>query len=201
MQTSGRFSQSSALIVATRQPASCNRCAIFSVIKPLPLASMPLMPTRTARFADVSARCATIPSMNFPTWSKASLQLFEIMALTLISNRGRAQRARLQLSHRHHFWFLAPGVHSFEQVIADAQRVGYDGEPGIDRATRAKEACVHHVEIIHLVRFTVAIERARLRVVAEADGAVLMRDASERDALPQIQIAREEALVAFVPVD
>src|SRR6266508_5185489 len=127
--------------------------------------------------------------------------MFEITAVTLISNSGRAQRARYSLGRGHHFRLLASGVHSLEQVIADGQRVGDDGEPGIDRATRAKEACIDHVEIIHLVRFAVAIERARLRVVAEADGAVLMRDASERDALPQIQIAREEALVAFVPVD
>ena len=85
-------------------------------------------------------------------------------------------------------------------MITDAQRVGYDGEPGIDRATRAKEACIDHVKIIQLVRFAVAIERARLRVVAEADGTVLVRHASERDALAQIQIAREETLVAFVAV-
>ena len=91
-------------------------------------------------------------------------------------------------------------MHSLEQVIADAQRVGDDGEPGIDRATRAKEACIHHVEIIQLVRFAVAIERARLRVVAETDRAILVRDAGERDALAEIQIAREEALVAFVAV-
>ena len=91
-------------------------------------------------------------------------------------------------------------MHSLEQVIADPQRVGYDGEPGIDRATRAKEACIDHVKIIQLVRFAVAIERARLRVVAEPDGAVLVRHAGERDALAEIQIAREEALVAFVAV-
>ena len=93
-----------------------------------------------------------------------------------------------------------PGVHSLEQVIADAQCVGYNGEPGIDRATRAKEARIYHVEIIQLVRLAVAIERARLRVVAEPDGAVLVRHTSERDALAEIQIAREEALMAFVAV-
>src|SRR5205823_14566096 len=92
------------------------------------------------------------------------------------------------------------GMHSLEQMITDSQRVSYDGEPGIDRATRAKEARIDHVKIIQLVRFAVAIERARLRVVSEPDGAVLVRHASERDALAEIQIAREEALVAFVAV-
>src|SRR5205823_12666578 len=60
-----------------------------------------------------------------------------------------------------------PDIHSLEQVIADAQRVGYDGEPWIDRATGREKACINHVEVIQLVRFAVAIERARLRVVAE----------------------------------
>src|SRR5216110_3628270 len=68
MQTSGVFSQSSALIVATRQPDSCNRCAIFSVIKPLPPASMPLIPTRTACSADLSACFATILEVRKSSW-------------------------------------------------------------------------------------------------------------------------------------
>src|SRR6266404_830392 len=57
----------------------------------------------------------------------------------------------------HHFFVGSLSAHSLEQVIADAQRVGYDGEPGIDRATRAKEACIDHVKIIQLMRFAVAI--------------------------------------------
>src|SRR5439155_6151387 len=67
-QTSGRFSQSSALIVTTRQPDSCNRCAIFSVIKPLPPASMPLIPTRTACSADLSVRVPTILEARRSSW-------------------------------------------------------------------------------------------------------------------------------------
>ena len=51
------------------------------------------------------------------------------------------------------------------------------------------------------MRFAVAIERARLRVVSEPDGAVLVRHASERDALAEIQIAREQTFVALVAMD
>jgi len=87
-----------------------------------------------------------------------------------------------------------------EQVIAHTQRVGDDGEPGIDRAAGREKASIDNVEIIQLVCFAIAIERARLRVVSEPDRTVLMRDTSERDALAQIQIAREETLVAFVAV-
>ena len=39
-------------------------------------------------------------------------------------------------------------MHSLEQVIADPQRVGDDGEPWIDRAAGTKEACIDNVEII-----------------------------------------------------
>ena len=85
-------------------------------------------------------------------------------------------------------------------MIADPERVRDDGQSWIDRTAGTKEACIHHVEIIQLVRFAVAIERAGLRIIAEADGAVLVRDTSERDALAKIQIAREETLVAFVAV-
>ena len=42
------------------------------------------------------------------------------------------------------------------EVIADAQRIGHDGEPWIDRAAGTKEACIDNVEIIQLVRFAVA---------------------------------------------
>ncbi len=91
-------------------------------------------------------------------------------------------------------------MHSLEQVIADPQRVRDDGQSWIDRTAGTKEACIDHVKIIQLVRFAVAIERARLRIVAEADRPVLVRDTSERDALAEIQIAREETLVAFVAV-
>src|SRR6266496_2601102 len=93
------------------------------------------------------------------------------------------------------------GMHSLEQVIADAQRVGYDGEPGIDRATRTKEACIDNVEIIQLVRLAIAIERARLRIVSEPDGAVLVRKSGKRNKLQEEQITREKTLVAFVAVD
>jgi len=102
--------------------------------------------------------------------------------------------------NRHRFRFGMSDMHSLEEVIAHPQRVRDDGQSWIDRTAGTKEACIDNVEIIQLVRFAVAIERARLRVVSEPDGAVLVRHAGERDTLAQIQIAREEALVAFVAV-
>ena len=87
--------------------------------------------------------------------------------------------------NRHRFRFGMSDMHSLEQVIAHPQRVRDDGQSWIDRTAGTKEACIDNVEIIQLVRFAVAIERARLWIVAEADRAVLMRDAGERDALAE----------------
>ena len=51
------------------------------------------------------------------------------------------------------------------------------------------------------MRFAVAIQRAGFRIVSETDRAVLVRDAGERNALAEIEIAREKTFVALVPVN
>ena len=79
-------------------------------------------------------------------------------------------------------------------MITDSQRVGDDGECGIHRATGAKEACIDNIEVIELVRFAVAIERAGFRIVSKTDRAVLVRNAGKRNALAEEQIARERGL-------
>src|SRR5438132_10885022 len=86
------------------------------------------------------------------------------------------------------------------QVVADAERVGHDGQRRVHRGARRKEATVDHVEIVHLVSLAVGVERRGPRVVAEPDRPVLVRDAGERDPLAQEKITREEALVAVVAV-
>ena len=69
-------------------------------------------------------------------------------------------------------------VHPFEQVVAHAQRVGHDRQRRVHRAARREEAAVDDVEVVEIVGLAVGIERRRLRVVAEADRAVLMRHAA-----------------------
>src|SRR5206468_4477073 len=68
-------------------------------------------------------------------------------------------------------------------------------------AARTEETCIDNIEIVELMRFAIAIERARLRIVAEADRAVLVRYSGKRDALAEEQVSGEKALVALVPVD
>ena len=72
---------------------------------------------------------------------------------------------------------------------------------GFTARARREEAAVDDVEVVDVVRLAVDVERRGLRIVAEANRAVLMRDAGERDALADEEVAREQALVALVAVD
>src|SRR5213592_4180943 len=81
-------------------------------------------------------------------------------------------------------------------MVADPQRIGHDCESRVHRAARGKEAPVYDIEIVQLVRLAVAIERRRLRIVAEADRAVLVRHAGERHPLPDEEVARDQVMLA-----
>src|SRR5215470_7275976 len=62
MQTCGRFSQSSADITATFSDLKRNALASLAVTKPLPLPSIPEMPTSTARLGTTASRFLAIAS-------------------------------------------------------------------------------------------------------------------------------------------
>src|SRR5260370_18631522 len=59
-------------------------------------------------------------------------------------------------------------------MIADAERIGHDRQRRIDRPLRREEACVHDIEVVHVVGTTKAIEHGSRGIVAEADGATQM---------------------------
>src|SRR5579885_1786476 len=92
-------------------------------------------------------------------------------------------------------------VHPLREVIADAQGVGHDGQGRVDRTARREETAVDHIQVVHLVRFAVAVERGAIRIIAEPDRPILVRHARQRNPLPYIQAAAEQALVAFVAVN
>jgi hypothetical protein len=75
--------------------------------------------------------------------------------------------------------------HPLQQMISHPQRIGYNRQRRIHCAARREEAGIDDVEIVHFVRFAVAIKRGSLRIVAETNRAVLMRDAGQRDALSE----------------
>lgn len=86
-------------------------------------------------------------------------------------------------------------------MLSHSQRVGHDGESRVHRTAGAEKAAIDDVEIVHVVSFAVRVQRAGSRIVAEAHRADLMRDTRERDSLPDIEIPREQSLVAFTPVN
>src|SRR5215468_7198307 len=85
-------------------------------------------------------------------------------------------------------------------MIADTQRIRHDGKSGIHRSARWEEAAVDDVEIVDVMRLAIRVERRCCGVAAEPDGAVLVRDAGQRNALTNVEIAREESLVAVAPM-
>src|SRR5438067_920799 len=93
------------------------------------------------------------------------------------------------------------GRESLAQMVGDAQRIRDDREPRVHGSGRGEEARVDDVEVVDLVRLAVHVECGGAAIRAEADGAVLVRHAGERNALPNVQIAREQPLVAAAPVD
>jgi hypothetical protein len=82
-------------------------------------------------------------------------------------------------------------------MFADTQRIGNDGQPGIHRSAGWEEAGVDDVKVIHFMCLAVHVQRAGSWIRAEPNRTVLVRDASERDALAQVQISPEKTLVAF----
>src|SRR5688500_759349 len=84
---------------------------------------------------------------------------------------------------------------------ADAQGIRHDSQRRVDRGARRKEATVHYIKIIEVVSFAVSIENRGRRIIAESDGTVLMGDTGKRDLLAEIQIARNQSLMALTAVD
>ena len=78
------------------------------------------------------------------------------------------------------------------QFTRDPQGLRDDGQRRIDRAARGEEARIDDVKIVHLVRFAIAVERRGLRIVAETNRAVLVRDTSERYRAELVAIAEQK---------
>ena len=93
------------------------------------------------------------------------------------------------------------GAELLQQMIPDAQRVGHDRQCGVHRAAGDEEAAIDDVEILQLMSLAVRVENAGFRVISEADCAALMRHARKRNSLTEIQIPREQSLVALVAMD
>jgi hypothetical protein len=73
-------------------------------------------------------------------------------------------------------------------VVGYADGVGDDGQGRVDGAGRDEEAGVDYVEVVELVGFAVDVEDRGCGIVAEADGAVLVAYAFQRDSLFEVGV-------------
>jgi hypothetical protein len=86
-------------------------------------------------------------------------------------------------------------------VIPYPQRIGHDGQGRIHCPAGREEAGVNDIEVVHVVRLTVSVESRGLGIDPEADGAVLVRNPGQWNALADEQVASEQPDMAFMPVD
>src|SRR5690348_4772736 len=93
------------------------------------------------------------------------------------------------------------GAEPAEQVIADAKRVGHDGQCRIDGGTRREKAAVDDIEVVDLVCPAVDVESGRFGIMTKTDGSVLVSDTRKRDAIPKEEVPGEQPLVAVVTVN
>src|SRR5215471_12009580 len=93
-----------------------------------------------------------------------------------------------------------PGAEPFEQVVANAKRVGDDRQRGIHGGARREKAAIDDIEIVDFVRPAVHVECRCLGIVSEANRAVLVRYPCERNTVTEEEVPREQAFVAVLAV-
>src|SRR5437870_5312587 len=99
-------------------------------------------------------------------------------------------------------FILPPDLpHPLNQMVPHPERVGHDGESWVHRAARTENAAIDDIEIVHVVRFAVGVQRAGFRIVAKANRTHLMRHACQGNSLTDVQVPSEQSLVALVAVN
>src|SRR5208283_104551 len=99
-------------------------------------------------------------------------------------------------AHSHSFGYAR--AQALQNMIAHAQRVGHDRQRRIHRRARREEAAIHDVEILEIMGFAIHVQRRSLGIVAKTDGAILMGDPRQRNALSDIQVASKQSFMAVM---
>jgi hypothetical protein len=82
-------------------------------------------------------------------------------------------------------------LYPFFDVIPYPQRVGHDGQSRIHRAAGNEKTAIDDIKIVHIVRFAVGIERARLRIIAKPNRADLVSNARQGNSLSHVEVSSE----------
>src|SRR5690349_9176732 len=97
--------------------------------------------------------------------------------------------------------FYGADAQTFDQMIADAEGIGHDGQRGVNGGAGREEAPVHDIEIVDLVSFAICVQRGRLGITPEADGAVLVCHAGQWNAVANEEIPCEQSLMTLVAMN
>src|SRR5271166_750932 len=89
---------------------------------------------------------------------------------------------------------------TLQNVIAHPQRIGHDRQRRIHGRARREEAAIHDVEILKIMGLAIYVQRRGFGIMPKADGAVLMSDARQRNALSDIQVASKQSFMALMAV-
>src|SRR5713101_797944 len=124
---------------------------------------------------------------------------------TAASNRERTALDNMLYSHcrwhQHFCFFDGADPQSLDQMIADAECIGHDGQRGVNSGAGREEAAVHDIKIVDLVRLTIRVQRRRLRITPEPNRTVLVCHACKWNAVTDEQISREQSFVTLVAVN
>ena len=85
-------------------------------------------------------------------------------------------------------------------MVSHAQRIGHDGQCRIDGPAGREETRINNIQIVYVMCLAANVEGRRLWVVAEANRPVLVRHPCQWNALAEIQVAREQSLIALVAI-
>src|SRR5207249_192920 len=171
-----------------RSPNTPSRCSYCS-----PASST----SDTGSKVRTSVKKRTERSMSdtvIPTESTARTSALPAQAGAATASIRTAARAAERRPH------IIASAEPLPQVIAHPERVRHDGERRVHRAARGEEAGVDDVEVVDLVRLAARVERRRPGVRAEADGAVLVCDAGERDATRHVGLERDQVMLLALDV-
>src|SRR5712692_3448156 len=121
---------------------------------------------------------------------------------TAASNRERTALDNMLYSHcrwRQHFCFFdGADPQSLDQMIADAECIGHDGQRGVNSGAGREEAAVHDIKIIDLVGFAIRVQRRRLGVTTESNRTILVRNACKWNSITDEQIPCEQSFMTLV---
>src|SRR5271167_3355839 len=143
---------------------------------------------------------ATDPTCSACPLADRSWPASEAWKAAKSSHAGTKLRKTSLRSTAHSRLFGCARAQALQNVIAHAQRIGHDRERWVHRRARREEAAIHDVEILEIMGLAIRVQRRGPGIMPKADGAVLVGDTRQRNALTHIQVAAKKSFMAVMAV-